>query len=95
MTDFNFVSVIAYSTFGKIEDAIVNQDELENYRQSIQKNYPILVKLDVYPMFDRLATADEIADDKIFTHQSKNTTVWYNGEKHTFVWWTPNFKAAE
>lgn len=95
MTNYTFVSVIAYSTFGKIESAIVNKNELEDYRQSIQRNYPILVKLNVYPMFDRLATADEIADNSIFTHQSKNTTVWYDGKKHTFVWWAPDFKAAE
>lgn len=91
----NFVSVIAYSAFGKIENAIVNENELENYKQSIQRGYPLAINLDIYPVYDRLATTEEVEDDNVFTYQTKNTPVWYDGKKHTFVWWTFDNKAAE
>ena len=84
----NFLSVTSYSAFGKIGHAIVDAAMLDEYKAMAQRNYTggIIVKFDIHPMNDQLATDTDIQDVNTFTYQIKNTPIWYDGEFHDFVY---------
>lgn len=84
----NFVSVTSYSAFGKIGHAIVDAAMLNEYKKMAHRNYTggVVVKFDIHPMSDQLATEAEINDANVFTYQITNTPVWYDDEFHDFVY---------
>lgn len=84
----NFLSVTSYSAYGKIGHAIVDAAMLDEYKKMAYHNYTggDIIKFDIHPMVDQLATEVEINDTNVFTYQITDTPVWYDNEFHDFVY---------